>query len=93
MFADAGVGADREGVMRSYFAVSGSLVFGGGQLACWTWGRRLAAQNHTRAVKIILARPGEKEGTIVAEVTHDNERVIKMGRKVWLRPFRRATDG
>jgi len=70
--------------MRSYFAAQGKRTYTGGWQAVLSWATEQAKKDPV-PVKIIKARPGERQGRVVAEVTQEGIRAIRDGRQVSVR--------
>lgn len=70
--------------IRSYFAVQGRRTYPGGWHTVLTWAGEQTKQDSV-PVKIISARPGERNGRIIAEVTREGVRIINHGRQVAIR--------
>ena len=71
--------------MLSFVATTRKKSHSGGWQSCVAWCRQQVANDPKAAVSIILARGGEKEGRVVAEIAADRERRIYGGRLVELK--------
>ena len=70
--------------MHSYFATQGKLTHAGGWYSVTAWACS-QIQINTTPVKILKARPGQKQARVVAEVTPDGIHSVQAGRQVAVR--------
>jgi len=70
--------------MTSYFLFDSNktLAFNGSQPQCIALGTQLARQGICEVVKIARARPGERDATIIAEITVEGLKATQSSRHV-----------
>ena len=73
--------------MRSYIAESQGQSFPGSYGSCLSWAIKRVKEESDCLVKIYTARAGESMATVIAEITDNNVRLIKNGRKASLKSF------
>ena len=71
--------------MVSYVATTRSKSYRGGWQSCVEWSRQQVATDPRVVAHILLARAGEKDGRVVAEIASDGARRVHRGRLVPLR--------
>lgn len=76
--------------MRCYFAVSGHLVQPGKFADLCKWAEHRISAKKAKIVKIIKARPNEKTGRIVFEITADGIFPTPHGRSVLLHTLKKS---
>ncbi len=79
--------------MRCYVAVSGGCPSTGGWSQCLHWATQQIKENDSAAVKIHIARGGEKHARVVAEITKDGFKSIKSGRSVAIKKLMDTPHG
>lgn len=73
--------------MRCYYAKQGDSIFCGGWLSVLEWARR-AVKKDSVPVQLLTIRGGERFAKVIAEVTHEGERVIRNGRTIKVKALR-----
>jgi hypothetical protein len=71
--------------MLSYIATTRSKSYRGAWPACVDWCRAQVADHPKTVAHILLARAGEKDGRVVAEIASDGARRVHSGRLVPLK--------
>jgi len=73
--------------MQSYFAIQGQNKYQHGLMGCLAWSTQQIKLDPT-PIKILKARAGEPNATVIAEVTPDSIRLINDGLTVSIRTLR-----
>lgn len=73
--------------MKSYFAIQQKQTFAGGWMQCLRWARTCLEDN-TAPVQILMARGGEKQARVIAEITPEGMRMIRRGRAMTIKGLR-----
>ena len=73
--------------MRCYYAKQGDSIFCGSWLSVLEWARRAVKKNSV-PVPLLTVRGGERFERIIAEVTQDDERLVRNGRIIKTKALR-----
>ena len=76
--------------MRTFFAAIGNIAFMGGLPECIAWAEVQIENRKARIVKILKARPNQKDARIIFEVTKDGTHATSNGRTISLSLLKRA---